>query len=115
MSYTLTDSVDGIASGSSYAFRTVAVNSKGSSPPSLELVVAAAQPVAKPAAPTRNLALSNRTALFIEWAESAATEIAVEGYLLYMSEGLHGDFRLAYNGSSNPLQRHFIASNLTIG
>ena len=67
LSYTLTDTVDGIVSGNSYAFRTVAVNIKGESPPSLELVVAAAQPVAKPAAPTRNLALSTRTALYIEW------------------------------------------------
>jgi hypothetical protein len=39
----------------------------------------------------------------------------VEGYLLYMSEELHGDYQLVYNGTSNPLQRHFVASNLVAG
>lgn len=94
MGYTLTAAVDGLVSGSTYAFRTIATNSKGSSEPSLELVVAVAQPIAKPAAPTRRLSLSIRTSLYIEWEEAAATEIEVQGYLLYMAEGLGGDYRL---------------------
>jgi len=71
--------------------------------------------VAKPAPPTRNLALSTRSALYIEWQESLATEIEVEGYLLYMAEGLHGDFKAVYNGTANALQRHFVARELQVG
>jgi hypothetical protein len=113
--YTLTDSVDGIISGQTYAFRTVAVNEKGPSAPSQEVVVAAAMPVAKPAPPTRNLAKSTREALQIEWGESSATEIGVLGYMLYMAEGLAGDFKLVYNGTSNALTRTYVASGLKVG
>ena len=86
MGYTVTAVADGsspLTSGASYAFYMTAVNSKGSSPPSLELVVAAASPVSKPLAPIRNLAMSTRESLRIEWTESSATEVEVQGYLMY--------------------------------
>lgn len=107
LSYTVSASPDGLVAGQTYAFRLRATNSlssgAGTSEPSEELIVAAAQPIAQPAAPTRTLSRSTRTALFIEWAESAATEIAVQGYLLYMAEGTAGDFKLVYNGTFNAL------------
>jgi len=114
MGYTLTAS-DGLVGGTMYAFRLVAVNVKGSSEYSEELIIAAAAPIAKPAAPTRSLAYSNNTSLRIEWAESGATQIEVSGYVLYMSEGLAGNFDPIYNGSLNALKRDFDASNLTTG
>lgn len=105
MSYTLSVAVpaDAIATGESYAFRSVAVNSKGASLPSLELIAAVAAPLSQPAAPTRNLPLSSRTHVFIEWSAATASEIEVRGYLLYMSTGYTGDYQLAHNGTYNAL------------
>lgn len=102
-------------SGTTYAFRLTATNSKGTSEDSEELLVAAAAPVAKPAAPTRVLSESTRTILSIRWSASTATEIPVSGYLLHMSEGTAGDFQLVYNGTRNALQRHFTTPDLTVG
>lgn len=81
LSYTVSASSDGLVAGNTYAFRLRATNSlssgTGTSEASEELILAAAQPIAQPAAPTRTLATSTRTALFIEWAESVATQIPV--------------------------------------
>jgi titin len=115
LSYTVTAATESITAGQSYAFYLVAVNSKGSSPPSLELVVAAASPVSKPATPTRNLAMSTRESLRIEWTQSTATEVEVQGYLLYQSEGLAGNFEMVYNGSTNALITNYQATGLTVG
>jgi hypothetical protein len=115
MAYTLTTAGDGLTSGHTYAFRVVAANSKGSSEPSALLIVAVAQPVAKPAAPARDLALSTRASLAITWAASSATEIPVQGYVLYMAYGLAGDFKMVHNGTINALQRSFVADNLEVG
>ena len=98
MGYTLTGS-DGLVAGTMYAFKCRAVNVKGSSAYSDELIIAAAAPIAKPATPTRTLEYSNHTSLRIEWSESTATEIAVSGYMLYMGEGTAGNFVPIYNGS----------------
>jgi hypothetical protein len=122
LAYTVS-AADGLVSGKTYAFRLTATNSlssgsgfiAGTSEPSEELIVAAASPIAQPAAPTRTLSKSTRTALYITWAESTATEIPVMGYLLYMAEGTAGDFKLVYNGTFNALQRHFTAEGLTVG
>lgn len=108
-------------SGTTYAFKTRAVNEKGNSEYSEELIIAVAAPVAKPAAPVRNLALSardlvsNKTTLRIEWAQSSQTQIEVQGYQLYMSEGTAGNFAVIFNGSMNSLVRHYDVANLTIG
>ena len=61
------------------------------------------------------MALSTKSDLYIEWTESSESEVPVEGYMLYMSEGLAGNFELVYNGTQNALKRHFVAANLTIG
>lgn len=103
MGYTVTSTGDGLVSGESYSFRLKAVNSKGASEYSAELIAAAAAPIAKPAAPTRSIPLSTASSLHIEWAESSATEAPVEGYLLYMAEGYAGDFQVVYNGTLNAL------------
>ena len=113
--YTLTVATDGIVSGETYALRTVAVNSKGPSAPSRELVVSVAMPIAKPNPPTRNLAKSTRDSLTIEWQQSSPTQIEVQGYMLYMGLGLAGNFELVYNGSSNPLLRTYVATGLQVG
>jgi hypothetical protein len=96
-----------LVAGKTYAFRVKATNILSSGPgvseDSEELILAASSPIAQPVAPTRTLSRSTRTSLFIEWAESAATDIPVQGYLLYMAEGTAGDFKLAYNGTYNAL------------
>ena len=96
-----------MVAGKTYAFRLRATNilsgGAGVSEDSEELILAASTPVAQPLAPTRTISMSTRTALFIEWAESTATQIPVQGYLLYMAEGTAGDFKLTYNGTYNAL------------
>lgn len=114
MGYTLSAS-DGIEPGKMYAFKTRAVNVKGNSEFSEELNIAAAAPIAKPTAPTRNLEFSNKTSLRIEWSESTQTEIELSGYILYMAEGTAGNFEPIYNGSLNALKRSFDVTNLTTG
>ena len=60
LSYTLTAATDLIVGGTTYAFKTRAINEKGNSEFSEELIIAVAAPIAKPDAPVRNLALSVR-------------------------------------------------------
>lgn len=103
MGYTLTVADDGLVSGGIYAFKLGAVNTKGQGSLSDDVLVAVAADIAKPAAPTRNLPRTTKASIFVEWAESAATEVEVQGYMLYMSDNKTGDFRLAYNGSRNAL------------
>lgn len=102
MGYTLS-STDGLTPGTMYAFKYRSVNVKGNSEFSEELNIAAAAPIAKPNAPTRNLEFSSNSSLRIEWSESTATEIEVSGYILYMGEGTAGNFVPIYNGSLNGL------------
>lgn len=92
-----------LVAGHTYAFRVTATNSKGTSEHSDELVVAAADPIAQPAAPVRTLAKSTRSSLYIDWEPSSATQIPVVGYRLYMSEGTAGDFKLMYSDPLNAL------------
>lgn len=115
MGYTLTVAADGLVAGTTYAFKLGAVNSKGQGALSDDILVAVAANIAKPSTPTRNLPLTTKTSIYIEWAESSATEVLVQGYMLYMSDNKTGDFQLAYNGSRNALQRHFEAKGLETG
>jgi hypothetical protein len=90
--------------GTRYSFKLRAANSKGNSEFSEELIIAAAATLAKPNAPTRTMSGSTKSSLIIEWSESTGTaQVPVEGYLLYQSEGLTGDYQLIYNGSLNAL------------
>jgi hypothetical protein len=76
MGYTV-GTADGAVPGTTYSFRLRALNSKGASEQSEELIIAAAQAVAQPSPPTRVLALTNKTSIHVEWSESVATEIPV--------------------------------------
>lgn len=104
MTYTFTEIDDGATPGTVYAFKTRAVNSKGESEFSIELLAAMAAPIDAPDAPTRNMALStrqtdlNETTLRIEWTESSPTEIEVQGYALYAAHGTAGSFEMIYDG-----------------
>lgn len=115
MGYTLTSATDGLLAGEIYSFKLGAVNVKGQGELSDEFLVAAAELVAKPATPTRNLPLTTKASIYVDWSESSATDIVVQGYMLYMSDNKTGDFELVYNGSRNSLQRHFEATNLEMG
>ena len=68
MGYTLTVADDGLVAGEVYAFKLGAVNSKGQGELSDDILVAVAADIAKPSAPTRNLPLTTKTSIFVEWA-----------------------------------------------
>jgi len=54
---------------------------------STEVRYAISTPPAKPAAPTKDMALSTQTSIFVKWTESLPSEVPILGYKLYMSEG----------------------------
>lgn len=94
---------DGLVAGTTYSFRLTATNAKGTSEKSDELIAAAAAPISKPSKPSRNAKLSTRTSLRIEWAQSSGAGVEVQGYLLLMSKGTGGDFKVVHNGTFNAL------------
>ena len=74
--------VTGLTSGSIYRFATLAKNTEGSSPKSELTIIAAASLPSQPINIVRNNALTNETALVIEWDRVADTEIPTTGYIL---------------------------------
>mmetsp|Transcript_23476 Transcript_23476/g.36161 ORF Transcript_23476/g.36161 Transcript_23476/m.36161 type:complete len:276 (-) Transcript_23476:546-1373(-) len=91
MAYTFQAS-DGLVANTFYAFVLKATNSKGTSDESEELHVAAAPPIDTPSAPTRDLALTTKTSIYVEWTDSTSSGIDVTGYMLYMSPNETGNF-----------------------
>lgn len=117
MSTTLTGSVNlitTITAGTVYTFKIRAKNAVDYSPFSAEVRFAAATPPAKPATPTKILSTSSKTSITVKWSQSANTEIPIQGYKLYMSNGT-GVYSLIYDGELNPLQRSYTVTGLTTG
>lgn len=73
-----------------------------------------AAPPSKPLTPTKVYMKSNRTSLFIQWSESAATQTPIIGYTLYVSDETD-EYRVIYSSSVNSLLREFELTGLTTG
>ena len=67
MTYTLTNTTDGITAGSIYTFKYIAFNVKGFSAFSNEVRFAAAQLPAKPNPPVKVLGSSTNTSITVSW------------------------------------------------
>ena len=85
--------------GGLYRFKTIAVNSIGSSGFSNELVVALAALPLTPSPTTFNTLLSNRVQNVLQWSEGISIDIAETGYQLFSDNGLPGNMFLIYDGS----------------
>jgi hypothetical protein len=103
----------GLVSGEIYTFKYRSMNQVGYSEYSTEVRYAISLPPSKPQAPTKNLVLSSETSIFVEWAESAPTQVPILGYKLLMSAGTN-QYHVIYE-DQNPLIREFNATNLIIG
>lgn len=71
---------------------------------------------APPAAPLKVESGSSESSLMMAWPESPGVDgVPIEGYTLYMDDGLLGELVRTYDGSQQPLTLRFLASNLTTG
>ena len=116
MSYTVEVGVDpGIAASKIYRFVLVASNQLGDSDYSNELIAGIANPPPAPLTITADSLLSNATSLYVTWSQVTTSDLPVLGYILYIDDGIGGDFNVAYNGSVNLQQLSYLASGLLSG
>lgn len=104
----------GLVSGRIYTFKYRSQNVVGYSDFSPQVLYAVSTPPSKPAAPTKDMALSTLTSIYVRWSESSPTQVPILGYKLYMSEGT-SEYQLIYSENKNPLIREFNVTNLTTG
>ena len=104
----------GLLSGRIYSFKFRSANSVGYSEFSGLTRYAIALPPGKPTTPTKDMARSTQTSIFVTWSESAATQVPILGYKLYISKGT-SEYELVYSESNNPLIREFNATGLETG
>ena len=93
----------GLDAGKKYRFDYVAENDLGRSPESLTLTVTATLLPDPPINVEVDWDLSSKTSLYIRWSDPlVAPASPILGYLLYMDDGLGGQFSLVYDGSVFP-------------
>lgn len=83
MTYTQNDV--SLVAGKIYTFKYRSLNDVGYSDFSIEKRFAISAPPVKPATPTKNMALSTRTSIYIEWSESLPSATPILGYKLQVS------------------------------
>ena len=104
----------GLVSGRIYTFKYRSKNSVGYSDFSVEKRYAVSMPPEKPATPTKDMARSTTTSIYVLWSEQPATAVPILGYKLYMSAGT-SEYSLIYSNAQNPLIREFNATGLVTG
>lgn len=115
MSHTVTTSSGLVTAHEKYRFRILCKNDFGTSDPSSEVVVAIASLPSQPSAPTKDQSGSSRTSINIEWTALADSQPVV-GYYVYMADiSAGGSYKLAYDGSANPIRLTYTANLLTPG
>ena len=55
-----------------------------------------------PNSPQKDQVLSNGTSMYIYWDSLTTSNLPINGYILYMDDGLGGDSSIVYDGSLNP-------------
>lgn len=98
-----TDTPTYIASGKVYRIHFEAENSIGISSNQLyETIVGITDPPSPPSSLTNILSKSSSTSIALQWTDPPLSNLPIEGYMLYIDDGLGGDFSLLYDGSQNP-------------
>ena len=109
---------DGITTGTIYAFKFRAHNSKGFSDYSTMVTIAAVDPPDQPSAPTINYDLSSESSLFIYWVRVADQQSPgglVTGYSLLMDDGFGGTFSEVFNSvGSSALISEYLVTGVTL-
>ncbi len=83
MTYTVTSTNDNIVAGSKYYFKLRALNSKGYSEFSTEILVGASSLPDAPSAPYKIASKSTMTQLYIMWDPVSDKSLPTSGYKLY--------------------------------
>ena len=104
----------GLVSGRIYTFKYRSQNSVGYSDFSVEKRYAVSVPPEKPNTPTKDMAKSTMTSIYVLWSEQPATAVPILGYKLYISAGTD-EYELIYSNDQNPLIREFNVTGLVTG
>jgi len=115
LTYSATVGSDGLVSGRVYRFTYVATNAIGDSLPSNELIAGVGATPPAPSAPVKNAVLSNSTSMFISWGEVTTADLPILGYVLWIDDGLGGDYSILYDGSLNPQKLNYQVFDLAPG
>ena len=111
-----TDTTPNLVTGTTYRYVLVAYNSYGDSPISEEIRIALGCLPLTPSKPTKIEELSSLTSIAVQWERvEFLDDVPVDGYHLWMDDGLHGDFKQVYNGSGLPFNTTFTAERLVTG
>ena len=107
---------DGLTTGVTYRYVLVASNDFGDSAKSKETRVALGNLPPTPSAPSKVETASTTTSITIAWsAVTSADSVPITGYLVFMDDGLNGNFKQVYDGRNKPLQLYFTAVKLETG
>ena len=71
-------------------------------------------PPTKPATPSKVMAKSTTTSIFVTWTQAAATQVPILGYKLFLSAGT-SQYTLVYNNTRNPLITEYNITGLMTG
>lgn len=59
--------------------------------------------------------LSSSSSIYVSWDAPISSNIDIDGYNLYIDDGLGGEFKKIYDGSQNPQVFNFNVENLVGG
>ena len=113
--FDITDTPAYIETGKIYRIACIATNEFGDSEFTTELTVGVGD---KPPAPTNfvQAALtSDPSTITVKWDKVTVSDLPILGYIVSMDDGLGGDFRTVYDGSTNPQVTYYTAENLEPG
>jgi len=115
----LTHSLAGLTSGAIYRISIRSRNGEGYSAFSQYLELAASSLPAAPVAASlrKNVSLSAKTSIYLEWDKVPNQQVDTSGYLLWMASNAEGseDFVLIMNGTEQPERNEFSALGLQSG
>lgn len=102
--HTIDAVVDGLDAPSTiYRIKFLAVNEEGlKSEFSNELLFSLASLPSKPNAIRKDIYLSSRESIYVQWDKVIGDTLQVLGYKLYADSGTNDPLRLVYDGASNP-------------
>ena len=111
---TLDNSV--LVTGTTYRFILYARNKFGLGPASEVTRVALGSLPAQPTGLLKVESSSSRTSIQVTWDKTPDTDgIQVDGYMLYVDDGLSGNFNSIYDGTGDPHTLTYLATGLTTG
>ena len=92
---------DGLVTGKTYRFKTLATNRYGASDFSFEMIVGLGAKSAAPGQVQRDTSFQSEFSIRVKWTPAATNDLEVTGYVLEMDDGYGGPFTEIYDGREN--------------